>query len=112
MSLPDMYNYKILFMRRDIQEILASQRAMLVRRGEDPDKVPDEEMAQLYDKHLKQVFAWMDAHSNITYMHMDYNQILQDPSPQAWTINRFLGGVLDVAAMCAAVDLSLYRQRR
>src|SRR5437899_574640 len=40
--LPAGYTYKVIFMRRTMEEILASQRKMLVRRGESPDRVADE----------------------------------------------------------------------
>ncbi len=110
--LPDTYTYKVLFMQRKIAEVLASQRRMLVRRGEDPDKIDDAEMAQLFEKHLQQVFAWMDAQPNVTYLVVDYNRVVEDPAPQAAAVNAFLGRILDEAKMIAAVDPTLYRQRR
>src|SRR5215468_11569905 len=49
--LPPSYQYKVIFMRRAMSEILASQRKMLMRRGEPADKVPDEKMAAMFNKH-------------------------------------------------------------
>ena len=111
MSLPEGYTYHVLFMRRHIEEILASQRRMLERRGEDPDKVDDAEMAQLFAKHLEKVFAWMDRQPYVHYLEVDYNRALADPQPTAERINEFLGGELDVEKMVGVVDPSLYRQR-
>ena len=111
MSLPAGYTYRVLFMRRHINEILASQRRMLVRRGEDPDKVDDEEMAALFEKHLEKVFAWLDRQPHLHYMEVDYNRTLADPQPTAERVNEFLGGELDVEKMVGMVDPSLYRQR-
>ena len=45
--LPADYEYKVLFMTRSLREILDSQKKMLINRGEDPDKISDEEMADL-----------------------------------------------------------------
>ncbi|MBN1887646.1 MAG: hypothetical protein JW850_06635 [Thermoflexales bacterium] len=110
--LPPTHNYKVLFMRRTIGEILASQQKMLERRGKAGGAVSDEEMAALFDKHLKQVYAWMDGQPNLAYLDVDYNQMLREPRPILRQIKRFLGEGLDVDKMAAVADPSLYRQRR
>ena len=46
--LPPDYDYEIIFMRRDIREVLASQRRMLVHRGEAPDTVSNARMGRLW----------------------------------------------------------------
>lgn len=110
-DLPEGYTYRVLFMRREMAEILASQRKMLVRRGEDPNKVSDDEMTMLYEKHLTSVYAWMNAHPNLKHMDIPYNEMLQDPTRLVPTVNKFLGGTLDTAQMMTVVDPKLYRQR-
>ena len=57
--LPSGYFYKIIFMERKIEEVLASQREMLVRRGEPTDRISDEKMAALFHKHVEQVRSWI-----------------------------------------------------
>lgn len=112
LHLPDDYEYKVLFMRRQIEEILDSQRRMLIRRGEPTDRVDDGEMAQMFEKHLRKVYAWMDEQSNVMAMDVDYNEILRgDPMPIIRQINDFLGGDLDEQAMASVIDPNLYRQR-
>lgn len=110
--LPETHTYKVLFMRREMEEILASQRRMLVRRGEDPDAVDDAEMARLFEKHLDQVYGWMDRQPNLSYLDVDYNAALGDPLPVAKAVKAFLGLPLDVTAMASVVDPELYRQRK
>lgn len=105
------YTYRVLFMRRTMEEILASQDKMLAHRGEDK-KVEDEKMAALFEKHIKEVEDWMDSQPNLSYIDVDYNHAIQDPRSTAEKINQFLGGDLDVQAMAAVVDPSLYRQRK
>lgn len=105
------YNYKVIFMRRRMEEILASQKQMLMRRGEDPDRVSDEEVARLFEKHLRKVEAWLAAQSHVDVLDVDYNAMLADPIPYARRINVFLGGFLDEKAMVALVDAKLYRNR-
>ncbi len=110
--LPNTYSYKILFMRRNIAEIIASQNKMLVNRGENSSKVDDEEVARLFNKHLKQVYAWLNQCSKAEYIDVNYNQMLQKPIPLLKQVNQFLGSELEVEKMVAVLDPALYRQRR
>lgn len=110
-SLPQGYTYQVIFMRRLLPEILASQRKMLANRGEDPDKVSDAEMARLFEKHLAQVDAWIASRPHLQRLDVDYNRLIRDPLPFIAEINRFFGGRLDEDAMAAVIDPGLYRQR-
>ena len=110
--LPAAKHYRVLFMQRAITEVLASQRQMLVRRGEDPDRVSDAEMAQYFQKHLVQVKERLAKQKNVSVLYLDYNELVRNPASQVGQINAFLGNRLDEARMIAMIDLSLYRQRR
>ena len=110
--LPDRYKYKIIFMRRNMDEVLASQKQMLIRRGQPADPVGDEKMAAMFQKHLAQIESWLKAQPNIEVAYVSYNEVLADPLPHIEAINSFLGGSLDVKAMAAVVDLTLYRQQQ
>jgi len=110
--LPPSYNYKVIFMRRAMHEILASQRQMLIRRGEPADVVPDDKMAAMFEKHLAQVESWLAAQPNIDTIYISYNEVMKEARPQAESINSFLGGSLNVDAMTEAADRTLYRQKR
>ena len=52
--LPETNNYRVLFMRRNLQEVLASQAKMLERRGEKSD-TSDEKMLELWKDHLHEL---------------------------------------------------------
>jgi hypothetical protein len=110
--LPPGYTYKVIFMHRKMEEILASQRQMLIRRGKSTDEVSDGRLAELYRKHLGWVEAWMDKQPNIEVINVSYNEVLENPLEHAERINRFLGNTLNVENMVGAVDQTLYRQRR
>lgn len=110
--LPSDYKYKIVFMRRKIEETLASQKQMLIRRGEPTDKVSDDKMTELFRKHLVRLFAWIETQPNIDILYVNYSDIMANPVDGAKQINEFLGGGMNVEAMTGVVDPSLYRQRR
>ncbi len=110
--LPADHEYRVIFMRRHMDEILASQKKMLVNRGEDPNRVSDEELTRLFEKHLNQVMQWLDQQPNIKTLYLHYSDVLADPHPTADQINSFLNGRLDTEAMVASVDPTLYRNRQ
>jgi hypothetical protein len=110
--LPVDYEYRVVFMLRDMDEILASQRKMLVNRGEDSDKMDDEKMAELFQKHLTATEKWLQEQDNFRVLYVEYSDILADPMPQAQKINQFLGSELNVEAMAGQVDPALYRNKQ
>ena len=109
--LPPQYNYKIVFMLRDFDEVLASQQKMLANRGEDGEGISDKEMSKLFVKHLQSIDEWFKRQPNMDVLHIDYNRMVLDPQPYVEKINRFLPQQLDVQAMNAVVDPDLYRNR-
>jgi hypothetical protein len=109
--LPPGYAYRVVFMRRNMQEILASQKRMLARSGQPTDKVPDETLAAMYRKHIEQVKNWLDRQDNLSFIEVDYNGLLSAPQPEVRRINRFLFDQLDEGRMLEQIDPALYRQR-
>jgi hypothetical protein len=110
--LPSSEEYRIIFVRRNMGEILASQRKMLVNRGEDPDKQDDVQMSMLFEKHLKQVESFLASQTNMQTLYLHYSDILSNPQAQASKIISFLGLELNEKAMTEAVDPKLYRNRQ
>ena len=110
--LPPGFSYRVLFLQRKMEEILASQHKMLVRSGKPTDKVSDEQLAAMYAKHLAKVQAWLNEQSNFSVLYLDYNGILADPQTQSRKINHFLDDILDSQKMAGIVDPDLYRQRK
>lgn len=110
--LPDNYQYKVIFMRRHMPEILASQRKMLVHRGEDADSMDDEQLANLFNKHLAEIEQQLAQHENFDVLYVHYSDALGDPQTAAEEVGRFLGRDLDIERMVGVVDPQLYRNRR
>lgn len=105
--------YKIVFMRRNIGEILASQKQMMIRRGTLKEGGPsDEEMGKLLLGHVDVVLKKMGGRADVDLIEVDYNAIMRGDQTCIPRINNLLGGSLDTAAMSAVVDKNLYRQRK
>ena len=103
--------YKIVFMRRNLEEVIASQNKMLVRRGQPTDPAGDAKMIENYKLHLRKVDAMFRDKANVRWLDVSYNDVVQDPRKPAEAVAGFVGLGLDVDKMVSAVDASLYRNR-
>jgi hypothetical protein len=110
--LPPTHSYRVILMERDLAEVLASQREMLKRRGMPDDGPDDTTMARLFEKELARANAWIESTPNVSCLRVSYRVVVEHPRDYAKQISAFLGGDLDVEAMMAVADRSLYRQRR
>ncbi len=110
-SLPKEHRYKVLFMRRNLEEVIASQKVMLQRRHEEGGRLNDYQLAESFDQQLRRLDHWMGQQENFAIRNLDYNKVLADPEMAVLEIDRFLGLQLDTEAMITAVDPSLHRQR-
>ena len=109
-ELPQANRYKVLFMRRPLEEVLASQNKMLVNRGED-NPASDQEMRRIYVEHLEQLAQLRARHKTMEWLEIDYRAFIDDPQGQARIVSEFLGGGHDVEKMASVVDKKLYRNR-
>lgn len=105
------FAYKIIFMRRNLDEVLASQKKMLIRRGTYKPEISDDEMRRMFLLHLEQVSDFLQKHAVLDTLFVNYNRLLEDPGDRIESINRFLGGKLDTVAMTGVIDRQLYRNR-
>lgn len=109
--LPAEHQYLVLFMHREMDEILASQRKMLRNRAEDENAIDDAEMRRLYAAHLEDTHAWLERQRNMQVEYFHYNKFTADPAMQIEHLDAFLPMQLDVAAMKRVIDPSLHRNR-
>jgi hypothetical protein len=111
-DLPEEYHYKVIFMERHLEEVIASQNKMLLRRGEPTDEANDEKMIANYEMHLRKTEFLLEEYPNYSTMRVQYRDALDEPREHAVMIRRFLGMNLDTDRMAEAVDRNLYRNRR
>lgn len=107
--LPVQYEYRVIFIERDLEEVLRSQQSMRLRNGE-PGFEMDAMRAEL-DRHLVQIREWLAAQPNMDVRYVSHRELMRDPRSELQTILEFLPPNSDLSAMCAVVDPALYRQR-
>jgi hypothetical protein len=108
--LPANNAYRVVFMRRNLHEVLASQSKMLERRGE-ASHTDDGDLLAMYEAHLEKVQFQLRFRSNFETLYVNYADVVGDPVSQAKRMAEFVGGGLETEKMAAAVDGSLYRNR-
>ena len=110
-ELPADYEYRVIFMLRDMDEILASQNEMLKRRGTAGDASGDAAMRRHFEAHLKKVRVWLAERKNFRVHFCEHRDLLRERASQAHRVADFLGGGLDESAMVRAIDPALHRNR-
>jgi hypothetical protein len=108
-DLPASETYRIIFMQRDLDEVLQSQEKMLLRLGRTP--APTEKIKQAYLLHLERLYDWLARQRHVQTLFVRYDELVAQPEEQAQRICAFLGRALEVEVMVAAVDPALYRNR-
>jgi hypothetical protein len=111
LALPSGHEYRIIFMQRPMAEVLASQDEMLRRRGTYKQGSDPAMITAAFQKHLREVDAWLEGKSYVKYMRLPYREVLNDPKSVSQNLANFLDISFNVEAMCAQVDSSLYRNR-
>ena len=119
------YDYRIIFVERELDEILASQRAMLDRSqasGEQPD---DDALKRAYQNQLSEIKSWLSRQTNMRTVFIPHGLALQSPESVATTVFDFMsatGGFpakscrlasrdSRIDAMAGIVYARLHRQR-
>lgn len=109
--LPSKYHYKIIFMRRHIPEIIASQAKMITHRGTTNVDEDETETGNMLEKHVQEIDTWMKSQANIDCLYFPFNDSLKNPSRHIQQIASFLNVQLDEEQMKSKISLDLYRNR-
>ncbi len=111
LSLPAGHEYRVIFMQRPLPEVLASQDAMMRRRGTFKEGANPAIIGAAFEKHLREVYAWLDTKPYVKALRVPYHDVLAKPKEISGSLMEFLGSPLNIDAMVQQVDSSLYRNR-
>lgn len=110
-DLPQDREYRVVFMRRNLDEVLASQKKMLDRLGRAGGSLEDERMKQLFVQQLGEFDRWLAGQGCFKRLDVNYKDAIDNPREQIRRLNEFLGGDLDIEAMAAVIEPTLYRNK-
>jgi hypothetical protein len=109
-ELPATERYCIIFMNRDLNEVLASQEKMLARLKK--PAVATQEIMQAFSQHLARLLTWVESCCNMSILRVEYEELMEAPLAQAARLNEFLLRRLNVESAAEVVDRTLYRNRK
>jgi len=101
------YRYKVIFMNRDLSEVVKSQQKMI---GKNPDVLPIH-LFEAYNKHLRQVEVWKNKEPSIELVYINYKDVLDNTEDVVEKVTSFIGVDMKKEAMVECVDKSLYRNK-
>jgi len=110
--LPEGEQYRLIFMHRDMREVVASQKAMLERLGRKGGDLAEARLMRAYTQQLVRVQTCLRRRADIPVLAVSYAGALADPAAAAAKLARFLGDPFDAPAATAAIEPSLRRQSR
>ncbi len=106
-GLPAGNHYRIIFMQRDMEEVLLSQQKMLKRDGRQPVDIA--QLADSYVTQLKRIKSFISEHQHMEVLYLQYRDILANKQETMEIVSKFIGRLLDSKKAIAAVDPELYR---
>lgn len=109
-DLPASESYRVIFQRRDFDEMVDSQEKMLRRLNQ--AAAPREAIKKSFEIHLDRLFGWLSSQSHLQVLAISYNDLIHRPNEEIPRVVDFLDGVPSATEMAAAIDPSLYRNRR
>lgn len=112
--LPAPLAYDVLFMDRDLDEVIASQDAMIRRlSGQLPEQsaIGVDSLVRAQRQDLKRVLSWLSQQPNFRVLHVDFNRLLRNSEPELRRLGEFLDLPLDVVALQQRIEPKLYRNR-
>ena len=110
-DLPPDRSYDIIIMRRDMREVVASQRKMLKRRSAPGAKLSDQQLRHALERQLIQVTAYLNRNKNFRVLAVDYNDLLEKPAEQSARVLAFVESEESPETVSAVIDQSLWRNR-
>ena len=109
-SCPRTRQYRVIFMERDLDEMILSQEKMLARLGK--PAAPAAVIKDHFIKHLAKLREWLAGQRNIQVIYIRYSDLVEHPEVEATRVSEFLDGRVQPGPMAKSVDPSLYRNRK
>ena len=109
--LPDHFQYKIIFMNRDLKEIIRSQNKMLDRFGKTKGELSEAQLAERYALHLHQIHQWLKQRPNITFADISFNYLIESPEKEWPKVQSLLNLTVSSRQVLRVIEPELYRTK-
>jgi hypothetical protein len=112
-KMPKKHDYKVIFMTRPVEEVVASQANMIERLGTEGAQLGPEQLTRGLLAHRNQILAWLAKADHMEVLEVDYPSLVESPAEFVPKIAQLIGAdrVPDAQAMLSVVDPKLHRQK-
>lgn len=110
-ELPAQYKYKIIFMERDLDEVLMSQQKMLVRDGKAKEGTINLKLVNAFKQNLERIKNWAPKQQHVEIVYVSHKNMINNPMEELRKVRDFLGADLNIDEMAKVVDKSLHREK-
>ncbi len=110
--LPPEEPYHIIFMERNLSEVIASQNAMLARQGRRGAELESHQLVDAYTAQLDRVWNQLARCRMMRILRVDYGELLADPARGMERLAQFLGDPFNRKAAAETVRPELRRQKQ
>ena len=113
-KLPEHHHYKVIFMTRPIEEVIASQEKMKTRLGTAGATLEPEQLERGLRAHRDETLKWLKQARHIDVMEVEYPALVCDPQSMVPHLIEFLGKdrLTSAENMAGVVDPALYRRKQ
>jgi predicted AlkP superfamily phosphohydrolase/phosphomutase/tetratricopeptide (TPR) repeat protein len=109
--LPSNEHYHIIFMERDLTEVIASQKTMLARQSRRGAELDEQKLRHTYTSQLNRVHTQLARRPEVRMLTVSYSDLVADPMTQVSALAEFLRAPFDSQAAANAVRPDLHRQK-
>ncbi|MEZ5363059.1 MAG: sulfotransferase [Bryobacterales bacterium] len=110
-DLPLDRQYDVIMMRRNLEEVVASQRKMIERRKTKGARMTDEQIRRALERQLVQATAYLRNKPNFRVLDVDYNDLLANPETEIDRLRQFLGAEATSETLAQVIEPTLWRNR-
>ena len=105
--LPDDYTYKIVFMKRELSDVIKSQNRMLLQLGKEVGSIESKTLKRIYKHHLDEIKNWLLLQQNMQAIEVVYEKLLAEPETTIQKIGTHLEIELSNEAVVQVIDQNL-----
>lgn len=110
-NLPMRYKYKIVFMERDLNEVVTSQSKMLQNLGKLEQNSTHYSIESSFNQTNEKVKNWIHGKQNIDVLFINYKDAIEKSDETIKQLNLFFNSALETDKMHSIVDKNMYRTK-
>lgn len=103
-QLPEGWTYRVILLRRNLRDVVASQDRMLARRGQPVGGLPAERVAEVLGQQLDSARDWLRSRPDVAWMELDYDALLREPEPELARLIEFAALRVPVSRLAALIQ--------